>query len=168
MKVAFARARGGADVATLTRAAVRGARSGHRNAGGRALTGVVAVAYADCPVVGLSLTRFIEIARIEGAVGVLLDTVDKQGPGLRTVLPHAALASWVAAAADARLLSALAGRLTAEDVSALMDLGANVVGVRGAACQGGRSGAVTASLVRDLTQRCRHVQAASVASDRRA
>ncbi len=41
----------------------------------------------------------------------------------------------------------MAGRLTAEDIEIVHEAGADIVGVRGAACEGGRCGIVTAGRV---------------------
>src|SRR5262249_39654673 len=75
-----------------------------------------------------------------GAAGVLLDTADKAGPGLRGLIAPRDLASWVSAAHDAGLLVALAGKLTESDLSFARDAGADIAGVRGAACDGGGGG----------------------------
>jgi hypothetical protein len=65
-----------------------------------------------------------------------------------------ALAQWVDKAHDAGLLVALAGQLTADDLSFVREAGADIVGVRGAACEGGRNGRVTAERVRQLRLKC--------------
>ena len=86
--------------------------------------------------------------------GSLLDTVDKDGPGLRTLISPQALARWVERAHDAGLLVALAGKLAAEDLAYVRDAGADIAGVRGAACEGGRTGRVSAEKVRRLRTLC--------------
>ena len=150
VKVGFFGIGSAARVATLTAGAVRGAR-----AAGHATCGVVAVAYADADrSANLAPAAIVEVAAGAGAAGVLLDTADKDGPGLRALLPACALAAWVAAAHDTGLLVALAGRLTADDLSFVRDAGADIAGVRGAACDGGRTGNVSADRVR-LLQRSR-------------
>jgi uncharacterized protein (UPF0264 family) len=130
--------------ARLVAAAVRGAGSGSR---GRC--GVVAVGYADCPT-SLAPSALIDIAARAGATGVLLDTANKRGPGLGRLMDQHDLAAWVARAHDAGLLVALAGRLTFGDLTLVRDAGADVAGVRGAACEGGRTGRVVAERVRVL------------------
>jgi (5-formylfuran-3-yl)methyl phosphate synthase len=60
------------------------------------------------------------------------------------------LAAWVAAAHDAGLLVSIAGKLTSEDLTWARDCGADIAGVRGAACDGGRTGRVMAERVRLL------------------
>ena len=132
----------------LAAAAVRGA-----NAGGGGHCGVVVTAYADAPRVGsLAPSALVDVAARTGAAGVLLDTADKNGPGLRELIAPGALASWVAAAHEAGLLVALAGKLTAEDFAFVRDAGADVAGVRGAACDRGRAGRIVAERVRLLRE----------------
>jgi hypothetical protein len=55
----------------------------------------------------------------------------------------------------------LAGKLTADDLPFARDAGADIAGVRGAACDGGRTGRVAARKVRLLQSLC----AASAALD---
>lgn len=113
--------------------------------------GVVAVAYADAERVGaLAPLALIECAANAGAHGVLLDTARKEEPPLLRLLARDELERWVGAGRDASLLVALAGRLALHDLPELRDLGADIVGVRGAACVGGRSGHVSATRVRAL------------------
>jgi uncharacterized protein (UPF0264 family) len=116
----------------------------------------VAVAYADTRD-GACLTpdEVLESAASSGARAVLVDTFDKAGPGLfeqeevdqsdATVLGR-----WVQHAGAHGLALALAGKLTQADVVVAMNLGADVVGVRSAACDGGRLGRVDAARVRTL------------------
>ena len=129
--------------AALLAAAVRGAA----DAGG----GVVAVGYADASrAASIAPAALACIAADGGATGVLLDTCNKSGPGLRALVDPAALAAFVAAAHDAGLLVALAGKLTIDDLMFARDAGADVAGVRGAACDGGRTGRVTSDRVAAL------------------
>jgi uncharacterized protein (UPF0264 family) len=131
---------------SLLAAAVRGAR---RGSGDRC--GVVAVAYADVSDVmsGLPID-LIDLTEREGARGVLLDTANKKGPGLTRLMRPLALRAWVSRAHDKGLLAAVAGRLTLEDLPSVQDSGADIAGVRGAACEGGRTGRITAANVRLL------------------
>ena len=116
---------------------------------------MVAVAYADADrVASLAPAVLVEVAARAGAEGVLLDTADKSGPGLRELVEPRALAAWVADAHDAGLLVAVAGKLTADDLTFVCDAGADIAGVRGAACHGGRTGRVTADKVRLLRELC--------------
>jgi uncharacterized protein (UPF0264 family) len=90
------------------------------------------------------------LAARAGVTGLLLDTVNKRGPGLRGLMAPRPLAAWVAEAHEAGLLVALAGRLTGDDLAFVRDAGADIAGVRGAACEGGRAGRIVAHKVRVL------------------
>ena len=79
----------------------------------------------------------LALAARAGAGGVLLDTWRKDGRDLlRLSLPE--LERWAAGAKRRGLLVGLAGSLSADGVRAVAELPADVVGVRGAACVGGR------------------------------
>ena len=102
---------------------------------------VIAASYADCDRARtLSPESILDAAIGVGAAGVLIDTWIKDGRGLLRHLSVAALAAWVIRARRANLLTALAGSLTADDLEILRDVEPDVVGIRGAACRGGRSG----------------------------
>lgn len=150
VKIGFAGVTSPEKAATLLLSAVRGAAAG---SDGRC--GVIAVAYADARrVASPTPGALIEVAATTGAAGVLLDTANKNGSGLRHLFSPSALAAWVAQAHDARLLVALAGQLRLDDLGYVGDAGADIAGVRGAACEGGRTGRVTADNVRGLRMRC--------------
>ncbi len=142
VKIGFAGITSRTHVISLLAAARDGA-AGH--------AGLVATAYADADRIG-SLDPFamIDAAAAAGATGVLLDTAEKQGPGLRGLMSSTALAVWVGAARDARLLVALAGQLTIDEVDYVRETGADIAGVRGAACDRGRTGRIVATHVRAL------------------
>jgi len=143
VKIGFAGITSRSRVASLVAAARDGA------AGTRA--GVIATAYADADrVASLNLLAMIDAAALAGATGILLDTADKRGPGLRGLMSSERLHSWISAARDARLLVALAGKLTADDFGFVNDAGADIIGVRGAACDGGRTGQIVAARVRAI------------------
>jgi uncharacterized protein (UPF0264 family) len=142
VKVGFAGVSRDARARALAGAACRGL-------GGRA-TGLVLVAYADWRGVdGLAPSRIVSVAARAGAVGVLLDTATKQRPLFAVASPDA-VARWVAAAHEAGLFAALAGSLSGPDFAIARALGADVVGVRGAACSGGRTGRVSRTRVAAL------------------
>jgi uncharacterized protein (UPF0264 family) len=84
-----------------------------------------------------------------------VDTADKGGPPLSALAPRVALAALVGRARTAGLLTALAGRLTIADVGFAARTGADVIGVRGAACDGGREGRVSAERVAALRRAVR-------------
>jgi uncharacterized protein (UPF0264 family) len=146
VKVGFA---GTTDISRVERllvSAVRGVR-----ATGPQQCGVVAVAYADTGgTTSVDPTALVDIAPRAGASGVLLDTAQKDGPGLLRLLSPAALERGVALAHRAGLIVALAGKLRSEDLPVICRTGADIVGVRGAACEDGRSSRVAAERVRAL------------------
>jgi (5-formylfuran-3-yl)methyl phosphate synthase len=112
---------------------------------------VVAVAYADWDEVGGAAPQAVLAAAAdEGAMGILVDTVRKDGAGLFRCLGRAALGSLVRDAHARSLIVALAGRISVEDLSFAYEAGAEIAGVRGAACERGREGRVRESRVRAL------------------
>ena len=115
---------------------------------------VVAVAYADAERAGtLDPMVLLEIAHRAGAHGVLMDTHTKDGLGLLGCFATGALAKWVIAGRRLGLITALAGELRASDLRAVRQAGPDVIGVRGAACEGGREGRVSVERVRALRRR---------------
>lgn len=151
VKVGFLTARDIGDVRRLLTATVKGAADGTR--GEATDSGAIAVAYADHPAIVTPL-QLIDIASRTGATGILLDTANKSGPGLLSLLSPEQLQQWVHAASASGLLVAIAGRLTHDDVLRLSDCGADVIGVRGAACVGGRTGRVSADQVTRIKTAC--------------
>jgi uncharacterized protein (UPF0264 family) len=116
---------------------------------------VVPVAYADHENSGSPVPEdVLRAAMAAGARAFLMDTYTKDG---RRLLEWIALGRLRRLAADGRsagMLVAIAGSL---DLAALDDIAgiADVIGVRGAACRGGREGPVEAALVRRLRDRLR-------------
>ena len=131
----------------------RGAHQGHASAR------VVLVAYADAPAAVVSPATLLEVASSVGAAGVLLDTADKSGPRLTELVSLAWLTDWVTLAQRRSLLVCLAGRLRAEDLPLVRRCGADIAGVRGAACEGGRAGRIDAARVRGLRRACEALEA---------
>jgi uncharacterized protein (UPF0264 family) len=119
---------------------------------------VVAAAYADAsrlahaPLAPALLPR---VARAAGVGVCLLDTAVKDGSGLLDWLSPDELTSLVADAHAAGLQVALAGALGAEDLPVVRAAGADIAGVRSAACgDGRRSGPLEAARVRALRAAC--------------
>jgi (5-formylfuran-3-yl)methyl phosphate synthase len=158
VKVGFAAIASPARVAALIRAAVSGAGA----SAGKSRSGdVVAVAYADADrMASLPPETLLAIAAREGAKALLVDTADKNGPGLCALVPPADLATLVTRAHQTGLLVALAGKLKADDLPVLRDIGADIAGVRGAACDNGRTGRISADRVRVLHALCAPPEAA--------
>lgn len=73
-----------------------------------------------------------------GFSGVMLDTADKSGGGLRRHLDNTAIARFATEAAGHGLQCGLAGSLTVEDIATLAAIRPSVLGFRGAACRHGR------------------------------
>lgn len=112
---------------------------------------VVAVAYADYVAAGAPAPGAIaRLAAAAGADGVLLDTWGKDGGDLFQHLAEPELHAWIGQVRAAGLLVALAGSLSIKGVRAVAELAADIVGVRGAACVGGRTGVVSESRVAEL------------------
>jgi uncharacterized protein (UPF0264 family) len=112
---------------------------------------VVAVAYADhrraaSPPPG----AVADLAADAGADGVLLDTWTKDGRDLFAWMDPRGLRDWVTRVRLAGLLAAVAGSLKPEGLQPVIEAQPDIVGVRGAVCDGGRSGVVQAGLVRRM------------------
>jgi uncharacterized protein (UPF0264 family) len=118
---------------------------------------VIAAAYADAARVSggpLPPRVVVEAARRAGIGGCLLDTAVKDGRGLFEWLSPEAVEALVAAGHAAGLEMALAGALRAEDLSVVRATGADIAGVRAAACRDGRR---TAPLDAERIERLRVV-----------
>jgi uncharacterized protein (UPF0264 family) len=145
LKLGFAGVRSPDRIGSLIGAAVLASRSSP------VLPGIVAVAYADAErAETLPPALVARLARLAGAEGVLLDTHTKDGLGLLEWFDPIALGAWVSRARRDGLLTALAGALGLADFPCVRQALPDVVGVRGAACDGGRNGGVTADRVRLL------------------
>jgi len=119
---------------------------------------VVAGAYADARRVAPApiAPELLPRAASEAGVGIcLLDTAVKDGRGLLDWLSPDELTTFVAEAHDAGLEVALAGALRTEDLAIVQAAGADIAGVRSAACgDGRRSGPLEAARVRALRAAC--------------
>ena len=123
-----------------------------RNAAPEAV--VVAGAYADArrlPHAPLAPELLARVARAAGVEVCLLDTAVKDGRGLLDWLSPEALTALVDEAHELGMEVALAGALRAEDLPIVAATGADIAGVRSAACAGGRrTGALDPARVRAL------------------
>jgi uncharacterized protein (UPF0264 family) len=119
---------------------------------------VVAGAYADARRVTpapLAPELLPRVARAAGVGVCLLDTAIKDGRGLLDWLAPDALAALVDDAHAAGLEVALAGALRAADLPVVHAAGADIAGVRSAACgDGRRTGPLDAGRVRALRAAC--------------
>jgi uncharacterized protein (UPF0264 family) len=129
------------------------ARVRHLAAAAAAGAGVrlILVGYADWERAdGPPPAVVLEVAVAVGAAGILIDTAFK-GTGLFDLVPRNTVETWVAEARGAGLLTALAGGLDGSDLQTAREIGADIVGVRGAACAGGRTGCVSVARVAALS-----------------
>jgi uncharacterized protein (UPF0264 family) len=111
-------------------------------------TRLMAAAYADAARVGaLPPGELPSIARQAGFHGVMLDTAVKDGVSTFTAMGEDGVAAFFAAARALGLVTAVAGALGPDDLERARRLGADIVGVRGSACEGGRGGTVSAARV---------------------
>jgi uncharacterized protein (UPF0264 family) len=116
---------------------------------------IVPVAYADNENAGSpEPAAVLSAALATGARAFLLDTWSKDGRGLPFWTDVHRLDSLLAPARAAGLLVAIAGSLDLDSLD-FVRTRADVIGVRGAACRGGRGGKVDTDLVRGLAQRLR-------------
>jgi (5-formylfuran-3-yl)methyl phosphate synthase len=111
----------------------------------------VAVTYADDHA-GIDAMDLVAITATAGGHGILVDTMDKEGLGLSAILGREALTRLTAHAHAAGLFVAIAGRLNVADFEWIAATGADIVGVRGAACIGGRMGRISEERVRALAK----------------
>ena len=118
----------------------------------------MACAYADAQRVAhapLAPELLPAVALAAGVKVCLLDTAVKDGRGLLHWLSPDALTSLVADAHDAGLQVALAGALRGPDLPVVAAAGADIAGVRSAACsEGRRSGPLDAARVGALRAAC--------------
>ncbi|MEV3874202.1 (5-formylfuran-3-yl)methyl phosphate synthase [Streptomyces sp. NPDC049906] len=99
---------------------------------------VVASGYADAHRIGcVNPLALPDIAHRSGADAAMLDTAVKDGTRLFDHLPPPECEEFVRRAHRAGLLAALAGSVKAEDLGCLTRMGTDIVGVRGAVCEGG-------------------------------
>jgi uncharacterized protein (UPF0264 family) len=123
---------------------------------------VVVAGYADACGTPAARRAFLREACAAGADGALLDTRAKS-LGLLHVVPEEELGALIEEARARGAFLALAGGLDGPALARLARLGADVAGVRGAACEGGRAGALSAARVAALLRAVRRAPRASAA-----
>lgn len=87
-----------------------------------------------------------------GFLGVMIDTFDKRAGSLTAQWSPATTRGFVSSAHDCELLCGLAGSLSLADIADLAPMGADVLGFRGALCDGFRSEALQSSRVQLVSQ----------------
>jgi hypothetical protein len=115
--------------------------------------GLTPCAYADYHAAGGPAPEAL-IEEAADGVGrwVLVDTWRKEGAGLFGSLDPRRVAGLVERGRASGVAVALAGQLRGESLLAAARLGAPLIGVRGAVCQGGRTGTVCSRLVADAVR----------------
>lgn len=116
---------------------------------------VVATGYADAQRIGaIDPLQTPRIAYEGNADFAMLDTAIKDGQSLLKFLNKAQLETFISEARKYHLKTALAGSLRKEDLIFVQELGADVVGLRGAACANGDriSGKVKREKVQELIE----------------
>ncbi len=150
VKIGFAEATSRSAIEDVLNAAIAGVSRATPAAGG-----VIAVAYADAHRVSAPSPQDVLAAAVKARVaGILLDTADKDGPGLRALTSDDGLGGWIAQARAAGLVVAVAGKLSADDLDWIAPMDIDIVGVRGAACEAGRSSQISVPCVSMLRARC--------------
>jgi uncharacterized protein (UPF0264 family) len=122
---------------------------------------VVATGYADAERVGAVDPLLVpDIAHEAGADVAMLDTAVKDGKNLFTYLTTDQLRRFVSTAHAYGLKAALAGSLRKEDLPAVYALGADIMGLRGAACTRGDrvNGRITRENVQALVEAARRIE----------
>jgi uncharacterized protein (UPF0264 family) len=107
---------------------------------------------------------WIERVAKAGLAGIMLDTADKQGGGLRRHLSDGRLGDFVRRARDRGLITGLAGSLRLADIEPLRRLAPDYLGFRGALCAGGRGGTIDAAAIRAVRRALGSPQAAAAIS----
>ena len=114
---------------------------------------IIAVAYADSDRArSLGTDEVCRLACEAGAGGILIDTCIKDGAHLLSWMSLSALADCVEEARAAGLVTALAGALGPEHLTDAAAAKPDILGFRGAACDAGRAGRVSAERVAQLRQ----------------
>jgi uncharacterized protein (UPF0264 family) len=146
------------DAVRLLRAIVRAAREVAPGAG------VVAAAYADAAEIGsLPPGALPPVAARAGAAGCLVDTLRKDGRTLFDHLRREDLRRFVSDCRRRGLLCALAGSLSPVHLPILVEIAPDLIGARGALCEGGREGRLDPGRLRAFREALR-AQPASVAA----
>jgi uncharacterized protein (UPF0264 family) len=114
---------------------------------------IVAAGYADAQQIGTLNPNLIpEIAHQAGADIAMLDTATKNGKNLFTYQTKEQLQTFIQTSHNLGLKAALAGSLRKEDLATIYQLGADIMGLRGAACTNNdrNSGHITRERVTEL------------------
>lgn len=132
-----------------------------------AATTRVAVAYADWQrVEAPDPVDVVAAGAATGCAVYLIDTADKKGAALLHVSRAGELGRWIAAARDAGMSVALAGRIALAEIPCLRRFMPDVVALRSAVCSNGRTSSVDPALVRRAAAEVGLLETASRAATR--
>uniref|UniRef100_A0A7C2V9F3 (5-formylfuran-3-yl)methyl phosphate synthase n=1 Tax=Ignisphaera aggregans TaxID=334771 RepID=A0A7C2V9F3_9CREN len=110
---------------------------------------LVLVGYADYRYTGtVEPMKVIDIATRTSAKGVMIDTLKKNGQSTFDLIEPRYFSTFTNTARKLGLFTAIAGSIRLQHLSMCRSLGFDVVGVRGAVCNGGRSGRISRDLVK--------------------
>lgn len=108
---------------------------------------VCCVVYADWEKANSPSPQEVLQAMPDSCEVVLIDTFDKSGPGLGELFSPDAVAEFVKQVKQLSRSVVLAGRVGIELLPALLEVKPDLIGVRGAVCEGSRESAVDVSLI---------------------
>ena len=111
---------------------------------------LVVARYVDQPSDAADLSRWIAVSAAAGARGLLLDTSRKGGHGLFGSVDPPSLAELREQATQHGIWLAVAGGVTMANLAQLAVVRPDVLGVRGAVCEGTRTDALSAMRVLEL------------------
>ncbi|MEQ8787269.1 MAG: (5-formylfuran-3-yl)methyl phosphate synthase [Pirellulaceae bacterium] len=113
----------------------------------------IAVAYADWRTSqSPPPEQVLEVGVELGCAGLLIDTFDKRQGDLFAWRSPTQLATLIEAAGAARCFTALAGSLTMSSIPRALEIGADVIAVRGAVCRDERTASIDQQLVRNAAR----------------
>ncbi len=125
---------------------------------------LVAVAYADDEVANSpTAEQVFSAANRLGLRGFLIDTYHKEkspkslNPGLLGTISQDRLAELFEVVHLMEITVAVAGSLNLDQIEAMMLLKPDIIGVRGAACEGGRAGTVSRDKVKAMRNRIKEL-----------
>lgn len=132
---------------------MKGARRAVKDYNSEAL--VVAAGYADAYRVGsVNPLAIPYVAREAGCDVAMVDTAIKDGSSLFDHMDQEVCADFVANGHEYGLLMALAGSVKERDLADLAQIGPDIIGVRGAVCDGGdrNAGRIRADLIKTFRE----------------
>ena len=113
--------------------------------------GRVYVVYADAALADApAMTDVVEEAAKADARAVLVDTYTKDGRGLFDFWTGETLRRFTADVRRREMLAVVGGGLTTATIPQAAECGADYIAVRGAACEGPRTGTVSAARIREV------------------